>query len=184
MLDIQTFYDVLPDQDRDIITQRLLGFDNPWCFGHTTSGRSAWDPDLRDIPFWVAELNDDNWFTDNMMSVINRITNQQWTLLRVYANGQTHGQSGSLHTDTDLVVPGQKYTFLYYAHPVWEIAWGGHTVFQGPDMHTHSHFPRPNSAVLFDSTIPHVGLEPTRHCPHLRITVAWKLQVQRARYEF
>src|SRR5262249_54261958 len=36
--------------------------------------------------------------------------------------------------------------------------------------------PRPNRAVFFDSRISHVGRAPSRGCPALRVTVAYKLE--------
>ena len=37
-------------------------------------------------------------------------------------------------------------------------------------------YPTSNTAVFFDSTILHAGLDPTRHCRNLRVTVAFKLE--------
>lgn len=127
--------------------------------------------------FWFCDLSQETLFADTLLERICSDTAQQWTLLKVYANGQTFGLSGGLHQDMVGAEPGQYYTFLYYANPVWEPEWGGNTVFSdGENLVVR--YPAPNSVVLFDSTIPHVGLEPTRHCADLRVTVAWKLQKQ------
>jgi Rps23 Pro-64 3,4-dihydroxylase Tpa1-like proline 4-hydroxylase len=128
--------------------------------------------------FWYMNLDNDPFFTDLMMKKINSLLVPQFTLDRVYANGQTHGLSGDLHQDV-VGGDGKYYTFLYYANPEWDPTWGGYTVFYNRDSTViHSQYPRPNSAVLFDSSIWHAGLEPTRHCKDLRVTIAWKLRLK------
>lgn len=122
--------------------------------------------------FWFMDLNNNPFFTDVFFQKIQRLTNKQFILHRVYANGQTHGLSGSLHIDDE---DEKGYTFLYYANPSWNTAWGGGTLFwESEECHYTQHF-IPNTGILFKANIPHAGLEPTRHCYELRITVAFKL---------
>lgn len=137
-----------------------------WKFGGATNN----DTDK----FWYMDLMDEPLFTETLLKKIRRETGVDWILERVYANGQTHGQSGSLHQDVEGVESGRYYTLLYYTNNEWKPEWGGHTIFTTDDG-VRTRYPTPNSAVLFDSTIPHAGLEPTKHCSELRVTVAFKL---------
>src|SRR5258708_14436480 len=66
----------------------------------------------------------------------------------------------------------------------WPDGWDGETVFY--DEHGEialSVRPRPNRAILFDSRIPHAGRAPSRQCPALRVTAAYKLLVAAAASE-
>jgi len=141
--------------------------------------------------FWNMDLSDETFFSEKMFSIICQLTNLNFQLLRVYANGQTYGLPGDLHYDSN---DNADYTFLFYVNKSWHASWGGQTVFCLDENkainklksiedkgHTKnntitSFFPIPNSGILFKSNIAHVGLEPTRHCKELRITVAYKLK--------
>ena len=84
------------------------------------------------------------------------------------------GQGGKPHIDDDR--PG-CYTFLYYPMLEWQVGWEGETLFfsaNGSIMHSVQ--PRPNTALLFDSRIIHMGRAPSRACPQLRVSVAFKLE--------
>ena len=127
-----------------------------------------------DKKFWRFELKNDPFFSNVLFYRIQNLTNQKFKLLSVYANGQVHGQCGSVHKDSD---EHDEYTFLYYLNPIWKAEWGGSTVFiKNEHEYQHSTF-IVNRGILFKSTIPHVGLEPTSHFDGLRITVAFKLKI-------
>ena len=166
-MDIKSSYNWLTQDLWAQVVQRTYSA-KTWSYsGHSQT--------LQEARFWYCDLGQDPLFTETLFQQICRDTNQDWNLLKVYANGQTFGLSGAMHQDVMGGETGQYYTFLYYANPVWYPEWGGTTVFSnGEDLIVR--YPAPNSVVLFDSTIPHVGLEPTRHCADLRVTVAWKLQ--------
>ena len=140
-----------------------------WRFG----GNSVDDQGFK---FWHLDLMNDEFFTKTMFEKICQDTDQDRDLHRVYADGQTYGLWGDLREDVTNVEPGKYYTLLYYANPKWENNWGGYTVFIDPATGgTFSRYPTPNSMAFFDSTITHAGLEPTRHCTDIRVTVAFKL---------
>lgn len=130
--------------------------------------------DVSPIRFWFHDLNNDPTYTVYGLARINKLTGRQFKIDRVYANGQTHGLSGDLHQDH---TEPNKYTFLMYMNPEWKVTWGGTTVFYIDDNHSTGVMPKPNCGVLFPSNIWHAGLEPTRHCHELRITVAYKLEL-------
>jgi Rps23 Pro-64 3,4-dihydroxylase Tpa1-like proline 4-hydroxylase len=124
--------------------------------------------------FWEFRLKEYSFFTDIFFERIQKLTNKQFILHRVYANGQTHGQCGSVHIDSDLP---DRYTFLYYMNPEWRPEWGGSTIFlqDGCEQQISPFFS--NRGILFKSNIPHVGLDPSSHFNGLRITVAFKLEL-------
>jgi len=113
------------------------------------------DPNLR---FWYLNLDDQPFFTDVMLDRIQKITNKKFILNRVYANGQTHGQCGSIHIDSKLP---NAYTLLYYLNPEWYPMWGGSTILVEENKEIQSSHFVPNRAILFRSDIPHFGSDPS-----------------------
>ena len=114
-----------------------------------------------------------------------RLVGGELQVLRQYANGHTYGLGGKPHLDD---TQAGSYTLLYYPMDAWPMEWEGETVFY--DEHGEvalSVRPKPNRAILFDSRILHQGRAPSRQCPALRVTVAYKLrrvhQVQPSRPE-
>jgi SM-20-related protein len=94
------------------------------------------------------------------------------TLYRCYANAQTYGSDGTLHTDKN------GWTSLYYPHAAWEPNYAGETVFfneQGDDT-IASIYPKPNRLVIFPGMTPHLARGVSRTCPLLRITLAFKTE--------
>lgn len=166
MMDISDVYEWLdPDHWAQAMMKTQKG--RRWQFGGTSSEGQT-------MKFWYMDLMDEPLFTETILGKIRRETQVDWILDRVYANGQTHGLSGSIHQDVENGEPGKHYTLLYYPNSEWNPEWGGYTVFTTTDG-VITRYPTPNSMVFFDSTIPHAGLEPTRHCPELRVTIAFKL---------
>ncbi len=140
-----------------------------WRFGHTSNS-------AHDTQFWKMELDSDEAFDAIWQLARARceeLAGGPLRVLRVYANGHTYGLGGSIHRDSDQ--PG-SFTLLYYLNPEWKAEWEGETVFfDGAEEVALAVKVRPNRAVFFDSRIPHVGRAPSRACPALRVTVAWKL---------
>lgn len=130
--------------------------------------------DDQGVKFWYMDLQDDLLFTSTLLKKIQTDTEVDWEIDQVYAIGQTHGLCGSVHQDVEGTEPGKYYTLLYYPNNEWRPDWGGHTIFT-TDKGVVTRYPTPNSMVFFDSTIPHAGMEPTRHCTELRVTVVFKL---------
>lgn len=92
---------------------------------------------------------------------------------RLYINGQAHGQCGDWHTD---VAPGSINCFtIVYFFKEWLPEYGGHLLIRTDPV--TSIIPEFNKAVLFDSTIEHVGLEPTMHCKTQRESIACKFRI-------
>ncbi|WP_160327969.1 DUF6817 domain-containing protein [Sphingomonas sp. HT-1] len=93
--------------------------------------------------------------------------------VRVYANGQTYGGDGHIHSDADQ--PGH-FTSLYYAHPEWDPNWGGETLFYnaGKSDVVAAAYPRPGRLVHFSGNIFHAARSPSRDCPALRSVIVIK----------
>lgn len=163
---IEYFKNVFSDSERKMIESKTLE-SSGWKFGHYSSSKTHGD----DFPFWQLELTDDSFFSEHLLNKIQELTNRKFKLKRVYANGQTHGLVGSVHQDDNIE---GTFTFLYYANPTWRSDWGGETTFFTEEI--INNFPFPNSAILFDSRIPHFGNDPNRKCSALRVTVAFKLE--------
>jgi SM-20-related protein len=141
-----------------------------WYFGHGSHEGDA-------LPFWKMDLDGNAIFDEVWHSVRERceaLAGGPLRVIRQYANGHTYGLGGKPHPDD--VRPG-SFTLLYYPMAEWQDGWDGETVFF--DEHGEIAVavrPRPNRAVFFDSRILHAGRAPSRLCPALRVTVAFKLE--------
>ena len=145
-----------------------MAFSDKWKF----SGYSSETATRR---IWCHELKDNKFVTDILFNTLQERIGRRYSLNSVYANGQTHGQSGSWHVDIEGAKTNDYFTVLYYLNDCWDMEWGGATVFRHENTYDNSFF-IPNSAILFNSTIEHVGLEPTIHYNGLRMTIAFKLK--------
>jgi len=142
-----------------------------WYFGHG-SHEGDWSR------FWKMDLDGDgtlNAIWEHVRPRCEALAGAPLRVIRQYANGHTYGLGGQPHLDDDR--PG-CYTLLYYANPEWKDGWDGETVyFDAAGEIALAVRPRPNRAVFFDSRIPHAGRAPSRLCPALRVTVAYKVEV-------
>lgn len=179
------YHNVLPNYDMNKLYSRLRK-KREWCFDLISDPNDS----KSKFTFWNLWLHNDSFFTETVFNRIQELTNKKFSLLRVYANGQTYGLPGNLHID---MKEEHAYTFLYYVNPVWHVTWGGETVFteitnkiQNTLLKPHERgfthvgnihtvFPVPNMGLFYNSNVTHAGLEPTRHFTDLRITVAFKL---------
>ena len=124
------------------------------------------------LKFWFHDLSNNKFYTEEFFNIIKNLIKIDVELVRVYANGQTYGLPGYMHIDSE---EENNLTVIYYANHVWNPEWGGHTVITADDG-IASVLPSGNTAIVFPGNIPHVANEPTRHCPVLRTTVAFKLK--------
>jgi SM-20-related protein len=101
------------------------------------------------------------------------------TLYRCYANAQSYGSDGTIHTDSRAP---NSYTAVYYPHAAWEPNWAGETVLFNDtrDDIVASVYPRPNRLLVFLGNIPHAARGVSRTCPVLRVTLMFKTQVDDA----
>ena len=122
--------------------------------------------------FGYLNLAHEPFLTEHLGEKIRRVTDANLRLDRVYANGQVFGQDGSFHQDSEAP---NTFTFLVYMNKIDNVeTWGGETQFKFYDDQLITFQPETNSALLFDSTLWHRGLGPSRHVDDMRITIAWK----------
>ena len=116
-----------------------------------------------------------NYFYDFLFKkIIDKLNKKIDRFERLYANGQTSGQCGTLHIDD-----GDS-TFLYYPNPEWKTDYQGHLIFFNGDEEDSEACRiveyKPNRAIFFDGKIPHYADAPDRCYNDLRISLAYKLK--------
>lgn len=140
-----------------------------WAFGHGSNNSTP------STPFWVMNLNDEPFFTDYLLNIIQEKTNKKFDLERVYANGHMFGTQGEPHQDGYFE---NSRTFLFYAVEKWRVDWSGKTVYILNRNEQHYELPEPNKGVLFPGKMFHYAEQTTRKFTGLRVTVAWKLHLK------
>lgn len=161
-----------------------------WSFGQISQTSPI------STPFWMMKLDDDLFFTKDLLLKIEGVTKKKYMLQQVYANGQTFGQDGTYHQDNR---SDESYTFCLFVNKqitnetVDNI--GGEFIFkipiaQAPNAtgalninapHKFSRIivePIYNRGILFPSNIFHKGVAFNRYNKGLRISIAWKLKLQ------
>lgn len=159
---IQRYFDFLSQEKYNELTkivEKLL-----WNYsGYSTAESNS-------NKFWYSELMGHPFFIEWVFE-IEKLINKKFTIDRMYANGQTLGQDGSWHTDSD---KDSGYTFLYYFNDVTDITTIGETYFM-VDGEPIAVTPIPNSAILFPHKFVHKGMAPRKGFNGLRVTIAIKL---------
>lgn len=138
--------------------------------------------------FWMMDLSDEPFFTEKLFTNVTSIIGSNFEIQRVYANGQTYGQSGVPHEDSS---DPNAYTFLVYMNREWDILWAGDTIFLNSffDVQTNKQrffdgdyinktmkiSPQPNNAIFFPGRIIHFAESPSRDFYGVRTTLAYKL---------
>ena len=122
----------------------------------------AIDPFLRGLRQTVERLFPDERFSDQ----------------RAYVNCSVFGDSYYAHRDCG--VQEHHVTALYYANLVWNIDWGGETIYYNDDQDAELVvMPRPGRLVVARGAMLHRGGVPTRACHEERYTLAYKLNSSR-----
>jgi Rps23 Pro-64 3,4-dihydroxylase Tpa1-like proline 4-hydroxylase len=132
--------------------------------------------------FWMKDLWESKWgrcepIEQTFRFKLETLFGIKLTTENMYLNGQAHGQCGSLHTDPTKESDSDYITLVYYVNKEWSPEYGGFTVIIDHLDNMHINYPKPNSVVIFNSRLPHVGLEPTTHCTTQRVTMAHKLKI-------
>lgn len=142
--------------------------DKGWQFGH---GSYPSGDKRRGYPFWMKDLSDDSFYTEHLLNMIQELTQREYKLYDVYANGHTFGTQGNFHVDW---YDSSERTFLYYANERWMPEWGGKTIFNLNNQYEY-YDPYPNTAICFPGEISHMAEGVSRLFTGLRVTIAWKL---------
>lgn len=150
--------------------------DSPWTFwcapfleGRAPNESTAW---RSHTPQWVRTLSECG------LELAQNVLQQKLLIRRCFLNGHTFGQDGTIHQDKPDGARG-VYTLVYYPCYEWPTEWEGETVFYEKDkcQIAKSFSYSPNTFLLWDSRLWHVGRAPSRICPELRVTLVWNLQV-------
>ena len=164
-------YQILDDALSPSLYDALRGLvQSPgWQFGHRSNSDGPekfwWRPLNNDVEPHIALKELEPWLKSTIAA--------GYRIQRIYANGQTAGLDGRIHQDSEK--PG-AFTLLVFLLPDWKHEWGGEFVLHPEGEEPIYISPKPNRAVLFDGTIPHMGRAPARGCYELRITLAFKLE--------
>lgn len=137
-------------------------------------------PNTATRTFWQKPLKDGEYIANLFKLKIETILSAKIEIGRIYGNGQAHGQSAWVHTD-DCKDDAECGSLVYYLTPDWKPYYGGHLIFvdsvEDPVEVLKSVFPKTNSAVIFNSKMPHMALEPTVYCIQQRESIAVKFKV-------
>ena len=144
-------------------------FDKLWFGAHWEL--SGANQDKPEIGWHYDNLEKQDYFSKYLWRMISSKLNGKFKVLRIYANGQTAGQCGSLHNDDG------DFTFLYYPCLDWRHDWQGHLIFMDRNIAVNKIVEyRSNRAVIFNGKIPHYADAPSRFFNGLRISLAYKLK--------
>jgi len=145
---------------------------NSWKFGHSSCGI-----ELVNTEFWSMNLNDNNFFSIYLKNIIEKTFGRKFILNRVYANGQTYGQNGSYHKDSE---DEDTYTVCLYLTEIDKECVdtaGGYIYFKFDDKkYKVCYEPLFNRLIMFPSNYYHKGCAFNRYINDMRICVAWKLK--------
>ena len=177
---IDVYDNFFNESDRNKIIEELSK--PKWNFSGGTPTNRLWHMDNLEV---------DNYFSDYLKDIItSKLDLGDVECLRIYANGQTAGQSGYPHTDDG------HFTFLYFPND-WQIDWEGHLHFinrSGPEYEDTQEWDdwnldknklktdevvktityKPNRAVLFSANILHYAGAPHRLHIGLGTSLAYK----------
>ena len=135
------------------------------------------------FPFWVVRLDkvdiDEIEVFGKLWRTIDEVfCHGKYETYHTLVNENNFGDCPMVHTALPPDKAQDCYTIIYYAHNEWHHDWAGETVLlnDNRDDIIHSVYPRPGRIFAFDSAIPHVARTPTRICPQLRLTVAFRVK--------
>ena len=125
--------------------------------------------------FWYANGDDHAFIRDSIREAIipilsRELATENINFERFYCNGQSFGEDGSPHSDYS---EDHMYGLLYFPMMEWKREWGGEfLIYDENEDIMFSWWPRANSAILFNSNLPHVGKAPVKSCLHIRYSLA------------
>ena len=128
------------------------------------------DPTAPHKKFWKMDVKGTAMFDSIIPEKIEILVPFKFKILDYYVNGHTRGLEGCMHTDS------ADYTFLVFCNPVWDLTWGGKTIFVQDDGRFDAVFPKPGSAVCFPSNMHHYAEDTSREFYGIRVSAAYKLK--------
>ena len=142
-----------------------------WKLQKSLAGNKDTSDMSKELPFLYSVLTNNDFFNSYLFDkVVEQLDGDNYTLERVYLNGQWNGREGNLHKD------GCDFTALIYMTCGYEYGWGGFTEIMTEPEPTLIH-PIPNRLVIFPGNISHKAYSfAYQDCP-LRVTLAFKINV-------
>ena len=139
-----------------------------WSF---TGGGTNDDGDFKSFFWHMNDLEKNNYFLSLYEKLVNHLELKNTSIARIYANGQTAGQSGVPHKDDgDL-------TILYFPTP-WKHHYGGHLNFiENNNLKSVIEY-KTNRLVVFPAKTIHYASPPERQYDGLRISLAFKVNYE------
>lgn len=163
-------------EEYDNIDKELVN--HKWVFG-ASANTNALKDNIRQ--FWYKDLMKSDYIKELFKYRAEDCLNSKVETLRLYANGQSHGMTGHIHTDVDPDDSGICGSIVYFFQANWKPEYGGHLIFLSPEDPNRvmlSVFPRSNSAVMFNSKLSHMAFDPSVYCTNQRISIAYKFRVK------
>jgi hypothetical protein len=150
-----------------------------WSFGWPSNENipyGHWNIDVsRTPPNNTTDISErlPNEFKDVWKILNKEFFKDKATLVRCYANRQTFGTEGYIHTDTERE---EDQTIIIYMNKEWSANLGGETTFYSFDMSEiiDAVLPRYGRTVIFNGNIPHCARSVTRICDKARTTLMFK----------
>jgi len=162
LTDIKSWDTILTPQEMEEIDK--IASRPRWQFGATSSESALHKK------FWKMDIKGYGIFDSVIPEKMEILIPFKFEILDYYMNGHTRGLDGSMHVDD------ADYTFLVFCNPVWDLTWGGKTIFVQDDGRYDTVFPKPASCVLFPSDMYHWAEDTTREFYGIRVTAAYKLK--------
>jgi Rps23 Pro-64 3,4-dihydroxylase Tpa1-like proline 4-hydroxylase len=163
-------------EEYDKVDQELLNYE--WTFG-ASANNNLLTSNIRQ--FWYKDLMKSEYIKSLFKFRTEDFLKTEVESMRLYANGQSHGMAGYIHSDVPKEEPGICGSIVYFFQADWKPEYGGHLIFLSPEDDNRvisSIFPRSNSAVLFDSKWKHMAFDPSVYCTNQRISIAYKFRVK------
>lgn len=112
---------------------------------------------------------------------INEVHDLESSIIKmVRINLSTNSEHNEPHCDhfTTTDKPMVGITLIYYANLVWDISWGGQTLFLNEklDEAVYCSLFKPGRVILFDNTIPHMILAPTTYAKEHRFSFVMQFE--------
>ena len=159
----------------EITTVHKIVDNSLWDFNHYSNGNK-----VIETPFWTANLTNEVYISEYIKTIIEAHFFKKFELLRVYANGQTFGQDGVFHIDTE---DEDCYTFCLYVNKIKkediELA-AGYIYFKIPELNYQICYePINNRGLFFPSNYLHKASAFSRFIKDLRICISWKMKLKK-----
>lgn len=92
------------------------------------------------------------------------------TVKQTRVNLSYSGEPNGVHSDR----PGL--TLVYYANNVWDLNWGGHTLFMDDNLSEPEYtcLFKPGRVAIFDGSIPHMIMTPVAPCHRLTFAIQFE----------